>query len=172
MLTCWPLQPCTIRLLAKNVKHLNIEWYHIPTILRAIHCASSFTLISKHFSIIKQMISLKRKKNPLRMKQKKMTWQKNTFINEYFVLIFSFKSNNFVWDEISVWYYIHRFCLISSLSRYQNLTFICQTYVFLENWKNYELYSMHNFYLQLNVFNDNIKNYSPTIFRNQCWYSD
>ena len=120
LFTCWPLQPCTICLLAKNFTHLNIEWYHIPTILRAIHCASSFTLISKHFSIIKQMISLKRKKNPLRMKQKEMTWQKNTFINEYFVLIFSFKSNSFVWDEISVWYYIHRFCLISSLSRYQN----------------------------------------------------
>lgn len=103
---------------------------------------------------IRTLFDYKSKKISFETKEKSITHEKqkeddlteNTFINEYFVLIFCFKSNNFLWDEISVWYCIHFLPHFSS-SRYQKITFICPTCVELVVKEKYLLKLITMFYI-------------------------
>ena len=112
---------------------------------------------------IRTLFDYKSKKISFETKEKSITHEKqkeddlteNTFINEYFVLILCFKSNNFLWDEISVWYCIHCFLPYFSSSRYQKITFIFPTCVVLVIKEQYLYKSFTIFYIQSIISNIN-----------------
>ena len=126
---------------------------------------------------IRTLFDYKSKKISFETKEKSITHEKqkeddlteNTFINEYFVLIFCFKSNNFLWDEISVWYCIHFLPYFSS-SRYQKITFICPTCVVLVVKEKYLLKYLTMFYIYLIISNLNFSHYYYKMIIDFCYH--